>query len=615
MGLILPTRRSFFKGAAAAAAAPLLPREALARRPRARNLYEPPKGYILRGCMSRGNLLGTWGSAIINPQQNTQQDRQYQTAPAGSAITNIVFGVSGIIIKQVAPGAEQADLYARTHIMAIETGGSSFPVTWNGGRQVTVTPGEPLKYSDPCPIVIPAGQVWYPRGWMKLNFGVPTATVDISAGGNPTNFQVTGGGFNLNLAGVTAMSVSSITGAGAGSGFTASLTVTNGILVSGTATGGSGFTQGTGYAVVFTNGVSWLNSYLPQTNASGGAADGGHRGTDLADITLSTGTITRDGSSAFGPEIFAEYITPGLVFGNISSSTDAGSADKVETTTGRAGFYERQFGRTGIISVGVPSATIAGFFTTPLYRESLIRSRCTDVFLEIGGNDILSNGVAAATVWAQTQALIAWCVANGIKVHLLNVQPRTNSTDSWTTTGNQTIASAANNAIAVTYNSLASAGWAAAGASSYHDYRAAIESSAGSGLWKPADNSGQAGTDAAFHCTITAGAISGGTLVLEAGGSGYPNGTNVVNCSLIYPPGCPGTGAVLGNVTSSGGAISAVVVTSGGSGHSAAFPPVVDFSGQYTAEGTHPNRHGHNYLMVNGGPNGTGLIDPTLFTY
>lgn len=610
MGLMLPSRRRFIQGAAAA---PLLVRPALARQPRARNLFEKPKGYILRGCMSRGNMLGTWGNAIINPAQNTQQDQQFQTAPAGSAITNIVVSVSGTILKQVAPGLEQADNYARTHIFAIQYSGVSYPMTFGGSRQVTVTPGMPPVYSDPLPTVIPAGASYFVRGWMKLDFDVPTATIDTTAGGALTNFQVTAGGRNLNLSGVTAMTISAFNVGGGASG-AISLTFLNGALTGGTITNaGSGYTANqSNVAVTFTNGVSWMNSYIPQTNANGGTADGGHRGSNLPDITLQTGAVPRDTASAFGPEIYAEYLTPVGVFGNLSSSSFAGTADKTEFTTGRTGVYERQYGRTGIVSIGVPSATIAGFFTTPLYREQLLRSGCTDVFLENFANDLLSNGVAAAVVWAQVQALIAWCVANGIRVHLLNAQPRTTSTDNFTTTVNQTIASATNNAIAITFNALANAGWQAAGASSYHDYRAAIESSAGSSLWKAAD-SGQAGTDGAGHFTISGGVAT--AWVLETAGSLYPNGTNVITGTVLYPPGCPGSGIVLGNIVTSGAGISTVAITNGGSAHSSAFPPILDFSGQYTSDGTHPNRHGHNYLMTHGGPNGTGLIDPTLFTY
>lgn len=87
------------------------------------------------------------------------------------------------------------------------------------------------------------------------------------------------------------------------------------------------------------------------------------------------------------------------------------------------------------------------------YRRAPFTNSCTHVFANYGINDIL-QGAGATDTGARLNMLSAWWVhaRRGSKVYANTMEPVTNSTDAWATTGNQSIANVGQNTVRIACN-------------------------------------------------------------------------------------------------------------------------------------------------------------------
>jgi lysophospholipase L1-like esterase len=77
---------------------------------------------------------------------------------------------------------------------------------------------------------------------------------------------------------------------------------------------------------------------------------------------------------------------------------------------------------------------------------------CTHLLLNLGHNDLIGSGLSANTLKTNIQKIAKYFANGGIQVYVATVTPRTNSTDGWTTVGNQTVYNSAREAERVIYN-------------------------------------------------------------------------------------------------------------------------------------------------------------------
>ena len=245
-----------------------------------------------------------------------------------------------------------------------------------------------------------------------------------------------------------------------------------------------------------------------------------------------------------------------------------------------------------IMNLARSGDTFTDYLANPAGRALLLSGRINRLICELGTNDTFA-GTTPTLAAMQALATAAWApfLAAGVKVWQSTLTPRTTSTDGWSTTANQTIVSAAAEALRQSFNAWIIASWATLGLSGYLDYGHAVDPT-DSGVWN-AD--GTTGTSAAGFCNLVGGSVSGCTLaqynIGTSNGLSYPNSTTVA-CTVRGYPGETGTLPTITAQTGGTGLVTGFTIISPGA--NLLYPPMVAPNGAWTVDGTHPNPRGYN---------------------
>lgn len=105
------------------------------------------------------------------------------------------------------------------------------------------------------------------------------------------------------------------------------------------------------------------------------------------------------------------------------------------------------------LQLGLTGETAAQFgaAATRMHRQLLLGAS-THVIYQYGINDVRGGSVTFSSIQATTQAIWNMMQAMGLKIYACTLTPNTTSTDSWATTGNQTLANTTGNTVRVAYN-------------------------------------------------------------------------------------------------------------------------------------------------------------------
>lgn len=171
--------------------------------------------------------------------------------------------------------------------------------------------------------------------------------------------------------------------------------------------------------------------------------EGGEIGVAVTD-KVDSGTITQGNAigvfspaAILGRPLTANYGSVAIFMDSLSSGV--GSA----TLTEDRGFVDKAFsGIYGVCNLGVSGGTLASWSSQGdalSRRATLAKIQPTVIFAGSGGNDLNSSGVTAATVEALLTTF--WNELKFLNCSIIGwtIPPRTTSTDSWATLGNQTI--------------------------------------------------------------------------------------------------------------------------------------------------------------------------------
>lgn len=346
---------------------------------------------------------------------------------------------------------------------------------------------------------------------------------------------------------------------------------------------------------------------IRRANAAWAQSEGSELGAGTADKTLS-GTISATSSTAssYSPtavlgRVKAANVLPTHVV-VLGDSIPSGAGDAISRDA-EGGYVQTAFDALRIpytrVSRSGESAQSFAALSTSRRRRVLVAG-ATHALCTYGTNDLFSNTRTLAQVQADLLTIWTMCFRRGIKVIQTTVTPRTNSSDGWTTTGNQTTTSAGQEtirrnlnawiragspidpvtkaAVAVgtvgallagyTAHPLASTSGAPLG---FVDVADAVESARDSGLWAvpvPAIT-GTADTSTAFTTANASASLQVPGLALV--GSGFAADTRIIL-----------------NVGSTLTTSKATTATANG----------VTVTGAYTGDGTHPANYLHG-LMAN----------------
>lgn len=238
--------------------------------------------------------------------------------------------------------------------------------------------------------------------------------------------------------------------------------------------------------VTVTSGQKFpLNQYVITASNSQDQLD---IGTSTTDKTLS-GTGASAAAQGYGPLVVLANRPPASrrkpLVAIVGDSIPWGNDD---TTTGTdAGVKDRGFVNRALEAAVIPYVKIAAGgdapsyfnqFTKSQYRRSLIAGAEYAVFY--ASINRIRLGDSFATIQADALAMWQFLAARGIKVYACTIGPRTTSTDSWATTGNQTADTY--NANRVLFNDWVRT--TPAPLAGYFEIADIMETARNSGIWK-----------------------------------------------------------------------------------------------------------------------------------
>lgn len=193
--------------------------------------------------------------------------------------------------------------------------------------------------------------------------------------------------------------------------------------------------------------------------------------TTTPDLTAG-GAVTQATVNMYGPcAILSKHGKRAI--GIVGDSVGSGAGDTANN--GDVGAIARSIGQClPYINASVPSDSAAAFASSNTNRVALM-AYVSDLICQYGINDI--PGTPAATVL--TRLGVVHALFPRLRVFQTTIMPRTTSTDSWVTTGNQTVG--ANEATRLSVNTSIRAVMATTDGT--FDIATPVESSWNSGLW------------------------------------------------------------------------------------------------------------------------------------
>lgn len=355
----------------------------------------------------------------------------------------------------------------------------------------------------------------------------------------------------------------------------------------------------------WTGGV--VNFPLCSFGVAGIASEWANYGLALADNTMTGTTFTStlanppfNQGSGYMPAVLGRLSQQVPIVGFLGDSITQGSGDQTDPTWGGTSWGKGLRGVIPSVNVGRFSEQASHYNALPDGRTDLLRDNVTHLVFAYGRND-LDASVSAATMVTRMQTALNPYLARGVKCYVATVTPKTTSTDSWVTTGNQTVASAPIEAQRVSYNNLIRTNWRTYGLSGYFDF-ARVMDPTDSGLWIV---TGFTGRFSYGTTTLTGGAVTAVTRPTYSagsayGGTSYPASQSAHPCNVYrYADDPIRTGDATVTATTDGsGVVTGFNVVSGGSYGVA---PLVCPQGNYTNDGTHPTSLGYAAMFSGAG--------------
>lgn len=198
--------------------------------------------------------------------------------------------------------------------------------------------------------------------------------------------------------------------------------------------------------VMPTQGVNAIQSGFDSCNASATAA---------VDVTAGGGSFNADGvnggTSFIAPSAILATTTAAKAVAVVADGDSIlfGQGETGFSAFGAQGWVGRLMDNVGVpyTKIGRPGTDAASIFASPYLADYMSKLRYSHVLMQVGTNDI-TNGTPVDTIVGNYGKLLA--LAPGKTLVFATILPRTNSTDSWATSVNQT--QQTNMARAVTLN-------------------------------------------------------------------------------------------------------------------------------------------------------------------
>lgn len=180
-------------------------------------------------------------------------------------------------------------------------------------------------------------------------------------------------------------------------------------------------------------------------------------GTGVADMTMG-GTLTNSGSTSYSYPIAIVAPTTQAAACLFGDSRMLGLKDVRNDATGDGGPISRAIGpRYPYILLATGSDTVGGTLAATANRVSLSKY-CSFGIDEYGINDLYNNNNLSSAVISNLNTFNA--LFPSLQMYGATLEPESTSTDSWATTGNQTISNTTNNTARLAVNSAIRAGLA-----------------------------------------------------------------------------------------------------------------------------------------------------------
>jgi len=200
----------------------------------------------------------------------------------------------------------------------------------------------------------------------------------------------------------------------------------------------------------------------------------------LGDIMSGAGTITQTQAGSYYGPAYVVQKTRVRSFALLGDSRMQGYSDIPEAVG-----YSGQLGRAlsphfGVCRIAQYSDRLSWFLPYGAVRQGVLKY-ATDIWTNHGINDLNAGGLSVAVHEANILSLAQIAGSRGLIA--MTLPPLTTSTDSWATTGNQTISNGTVNAKRIAYNNDLRGGLVP-GVSCYIEAADAVESARDSGIWK-----------------------------------------------------------------------------------------------------------------------------------
>lgn len=228
-----------------------------------------------------------------------------------------------------------------------------------------------------------------------------------------------------------------------------------------------------------TGGILSIPHDLTGTGLPGAGLEVGVSG--ITDKTMS-GTVTAADNEFSPVAIIGQTDAPSFVVVGDSICLGDSSKETIGDASGDFGIVARAIGPLYAYASLCQNGDQGEDFVASHTNREAIFAYASHLICEYGSNDFYTVGASQATVKATLQTIWGYMTARGGKVYQTTITPRTTSTDSWATTGNQTLVSGTVDARRTGLNDELRGGLT--GLEGYFDVADAIETSRNSGIWK-----------------------------------------------------------------------------------------------------------------------------------
>lgn len=226
------------------------------------------------------------------------------------------------------------------------------------------------------------------------------------------------------------------------------------------------------------------------------------KGADIVDAT--TVGASAGGESLWGGCLLGRPLNPSpFVLGAVGDSITNGTGDT--GGTGYSWLTRATAGNIPLFRYTKGGVLAAGTVATPFYSMPMLAG-CSHVVVMLGSNDLMGSK-SFAQITSDLSYLYRAAAAQGPKIVGVTLPPRTDSTDAWATTANQTIVGTDYLGGAGSVRSQVNA-WVRAGAGGllrgYIEFADAVETARDSGVWKAGLASDGIHPNAAGHAAVAA---------------------------------------------------------------------------------------------------------------